>query len=76
MAIVTYTRKAGTALTPEELAQIEEAAQVPYRYDEDCPLLAPEQLAEFRRAADTTEAERKQIALEGAQRRRQLAAVK
>ena len=48
MAIVTYSREAGTGLTPEELIMIEEAEKLPQVYDEDCPKLTPEQLAEFR----------------------------
>ena len=48
MAIVTYSREAGTGLTPEELTMLEEAEKLPLVYDEDCPKLTPEQLAEFR----------------------------
>ena len=48
MAIVTYSREAGTGLTPEELIMIGEAEKLPQVYDEDCPKLTPEQLAEFR----------------------------
>ena len=50
MAIVRYT--AGKELTPEKQAamkaEIEAAAKRPYTYDPDCPLLTPDQLAEFR----------------------------
>ena len=50
MAIVRYT--AGKELTPERRAamkaEVEAAAQRPYTYDPDCPLLTEEQLAEFR----------------------------
>jgi len=48
MAIVTYSRKAGTGLTLEEQAMLEEAEKVPQVYDEDSPKLTPQQLAEFR----------------------------
>ena len=48
MAIVTYSREAGTGLTPEELTMLEEAEKLPQVYDEDCPKLSPDQLAEFR----------------------------
>ena len=48
MAIVTYSREAGTGLTPEELTMLEEAEMFPQIYDDDCPKLSPEQLAEFR----------------------------
>ena len=50
MAIVRYT--AGKELTPEKdaelLAQIRAAAERPYTYDPDCPLLTEKQLSEFR----------------------------
>jgi hypothetical protein len=50
MAIVRYT--AGIELTPEEEAEtrarIRAAAQRPYKYDPDCPLMTEKQLAEFR----------------------------
>ena len=45
---MTYSREAGTGLTPEEQAMLEEAEKLPQVYDEDCPKLTPEQLAEFR----------------------------
>ena len=48
MAIVIYSREAGTGLTPEELTMLEEAEKLPQVYDEDCPKLTPEQLVEFR----------------------------
>lgn len=47
MAIERYSRKAGTGLTPQELAMLEEAEKRPQVYDDDCPKLTPEQLAEF-----------------------------
>ncbi|MCL2766041.1 MAG: hypothetical protein FWD40_12325 [Treponema sp.] len=49
MAIVKYT--AGIELTPEKEAEmrarIRAAAQRPYSYDPDCPLLTEKQLSEF-----------------------------
>jgi hypothetical protein len=48
MIIEKYSRKAGTGLTPEELAMLEEAEKRPQVYDDDCPKLTPQQLAEFR----------------------------
>jgi hypothetical protein len=47
MAIERYSRKAGTGLTPQELALLEEAEKRPQVYDDDCPKLTPQQLAEF-----------------------------
>jgi hypothetical protein len=47
MAIVRHTRVVGTALTPDQLEEIEAASKRPYVYDPDCPLLSEEQLAEF-----------------------------
>jgi len=52
MKIVRYTLEDGKELSPEEhaamAARLEEASKHPYVYDPDCPLLTPEQLAEFR----------------------------
>ena len=52
MEIVRFTLEDGKELTPEEHAmmatRLEEASKRPYTYDPDCPLLSPEQLAEFR----------------------------
>jgi len=48
MAIETYNRPIGTGLTPYELAMLEEAEKYPPEYDDDCPKLTPEQLAQFR----------------------------
>jgi len=48
---VIYTLEDGKELTPEEpamAARFEAASKRPYVYDPDCPLLTPEQLAEFR----------------------------
>ena len=47
MAIVRHTHTAGIGLTPEQIAEVREAAKRPYTYDPDCPLLTEEQLAEF-----------------------------
>jgi hypothetical protein len=38
---------AGSGLTPEQLAEIREAEKHPIVFDEDCPELTDEQLAEF-----------------------------
>ena len=35
--------------TPEQIAEIEEAAKRPFVYDEDCPPMTEEQLRKFRR---------------------------
>jgi len=48
MAREIYRRPAGTGLTPEELAMLEEAEKHPIKYDEDSPKLTPEELAEFK----------------------------
>jgi hypothetical protein len=51
MEIVKYTLELGKELTPEEhaamAARLEAASRRPYVYDPDCPLLTPEQLAQF-----------------------------
>ena len=46
---VTYRRKKGTPLTPEQIAEIEEAAKYPIVFDEDCPEMTEEQLRQFKR---------------------------
>ena len=48
MASEIYRRPAGTGLTPEEMAMLEEAEKHPIKYDEDSPKLTPEELAEFK----------------------------
>ena len=48
MASVIYRRPAGTGLTREELAMLEEAEKYPIEYDEDSPKLTQNQLAQFR----------------------------
>jgi hypothetical protein len=48
MALVRHTHTAGSGLTPEQLAEIKEAEKYPITFDEDCPELTDEQLAEFR----------------------------
>ncbi len=47
--LVTYNRKKGTPLTPEQIAEIEDAAKYPIVYDEDCPEMTEEQLRQFKR---------------------------
>jgi len=52
MTIVRHTHRAGTELTPEEREvarkRIAEAAKRPIVFDEDCPELTEEEVAEFR----------------------------
>jgi hypothetical protein len=52
MEIVEYTLDLGKELTPEEhmamAVRLEAASRRSYVYDPDCPLLTPEQLAQFR----------------------------
>ena len=48
MAREIFRRPAGTGLTPEEMAMLEEAEKHPIKYDEDSPKLTPEELAEFK----------------------------
>ena len=52
MNTVRVNLEVGKELTPEEHTEIasrlEAASQYPYAYDPDCPLLTPEQLAEYR----------------------------
>ena len=70
MEIVTYTLEDGKELTFEEKEaariRIEAASKLPYVYDPDCPLLTPEQLAEFRPVNFATMEERAQAMREAA----------
>jgi hypothetical protein len=58
MAMVRHTHTAGSGLTTEQIAQLDEAAKRPITYDEDCPELTDEQLAEFRPVNGMTMEER------------------
>ena len=66
MANEIYRRPAGTGLTPEELAMLEEAEKHPLDYDEDSPKLTPEQLAQFRPVYFATMEERDRAMKRGA----------
>ena len=70
MAIVRRTHKAGTELSPEEREasrkRIVEAAKRPIVFDEDCPELTDEQLAEFHPVNFATMEERAQAMREAA----------
>lgn len=46
--LVVYKRKRGTPLTPEQIAEIEEAKKHPIVFDEDCPEMTEEQLRQFK----------------------------
>lgn len=52
--LVSYSRKRGTPLTPEQIAEIEEARKHPIVFDEDCPEMTEEQLKQFRRVNPRT----------------------
>ena len=64
METVRCTLEVGKELTSEEQEaakrRIEAASKRPYVYDPDCPLLTPEQLAEFRPVNFATMEERAQ----------------
>lgn len=49
--IVTYNRKHGTPLTPEQIAELDALKDSDIVYDEDSPALTPEAIEGFRRAA-------------------------
>lgn len=46
--VVTYSIKSGQKPTEEMLRQIEEAAKQPIVFDEDCPELTDDQIAELK----------------------------
>ena len=59
MRIVNYTVGKESKERLEAMkAEVREAAQRPYTYDPDCPLLTEDQLAEFRPAYYVTNEER------------------
>lgn len=45
--------------TKEQIKMLEAAAKAPITYDEDCPELTPEELAEFKRISDFRKTARK-----------------
>ena len=47
--IVSYSITKDQKPTPEEIAEIREAAKRPIVYDEDCPPMTDEQLRQFKR---------------------------
>jgi uncharacterized protein (DUF4415 family) len=49
MAMVRETLKAGQRPTKEQIEEVRNAAKYPIVYDENCPKLTPEELAEFRK---------------------------
>jgi hypothetical protein len=55
-----YRRQAGTGLTPNELAVLEESEKYPLEYDEDSPKLTSEQLTQFKPVHFDTMEERAQ----------------
>ena len=55
-----YRRAAGSGLTPEEMAMLEAAEKFPPAYDDDCPKMTPEQLAQFKPVHYATMEEREQ----------------
>lgn len=59
MAIVNYTLEPDAKLTREQKKEIKEAAKKPVVFDENCPKLTDEQLAEFALIAKQQRAERK-----------------
>ena len=49
MMIVRKQLVPGTPLTPEQIKRLDDLKNHPIVYDEDCPELTDEQLAQFRR---------------------------
>ena len=47
--IVTYDRKHGTPLTPEQIKRLDDLKNHSVTFDEDCPEMTDEQLKQFRR---------------------------
>ncbi len=52
MAIIRKTADATKKPTPEQIEMLKKMEQMPIEYDEDCPELTKEQLAQFRRVSD------------------------
>ena len=49
MTTIRFFLPKGSKPTPEQIAEIREAAKRPIVYDEDCPKQTPEELKQFRR---------------------------
>ena len=47
--IITRKRIPGAKPTPEQISMIEAAKKMPIVFDEDCPEMTDEQLAQFKR---------------------------
>ena len=57
--IIRETLEPDEPVTQEELDMLRRAAELPVTYDEDCPELTSEQLAQFRRVSEVNREERR-----------------
>ena len=59
MAMKYFSLSEGQELTEEQIQMLREAAGKPIVYDDDCPELTDEQIAEFRRVYEQKQATRR-----------------
>ena len=58
MAVKKYNLDQNSKLTDEQILELKEAAMHPFSFDEDCPELTDEELAQFKRIAEIKKGER------------------
>ena len=58
MAMKKYNLDKNSRLTNEQFLELKEASMRPFSFDEDCPELKDEELAQFKRIAEIKKGER------------------
>jgi hypothetical protein len=58
MAVKKYNLDQNSKLTDEQILELKEAAMRHFSFDEDCPELTDEELAQFKRIAEIKKGER------------------
>lgn len=59
MAVKKYNLDQNSKLTDEQILELKEAAMRPFPFDEDCPELTDEELAQFKRISEINKEERR-----------------
>ena len=59
MAMKKYNLDQNSKLTDEQILELKEAAMRPFSFDEDCPELTDEELAQFKRISEINKEERR-----------------
>ena len=63
MAVKKYNLDQNSKLTDEQILELKEASMRPFSFDEDCPELTDEELAQFKRIAEINKEERRKQAV-------------